>query len=111
MLGLANVQKIARKSLREFVSEFSEVSKRGWREGVGDKQAPKKFSRTSPNGGIGKRVQKRGLNLWHMKDFLGPTPSVRQPLFETSEIFPANFLALFLQGLRPPKNSRPKFTL
>ena len=32
-----------------------------------------------------KRVQKRGLNLLHMKDFLAPTPSVRQPLFETSE--------------------------
>ena len=36
--------------------------------------------------GIGKRVHKRGLNLCHRKDFLAPTPSVRQPLFETSEI-------------------------
>ena len=36
--------------------------------------------------GIGKREQKRGLNLWHMKDFLAPTPSVRQPLFETSDM-------------------------
>ena len=32
-----------------------------------------------------KRVQKRGLNLWHTRDFLAPTLSVRQPLFETSE--------------------------
>ena len=35
--------------------------------------------------GIGKRVEKRGLNLWHGKDFFAPTPSVRQPLFETSD--------------------------
>ena len=35
-------------------------------------------------GDIGERVQKRGLNLWHKKDFFAPTPSVRQPLFETS---------------------------
>ena len=50
---------------------------------------PKKFSRNvSPysEGGIGKRVQKRGLNLWSLKGFLAPTPSVRQPLFETSEL-------------------------
>ena len=69
----------------------SEVSKRGWREGVGDKQTPKKSPKSSSEmcplllRGIGKRVQKRGLNLWHMKDFLVPTPSVRQPLFETSD--------------------------
>ena len=30
-------------------------------------------------------MQKRGLNLWHRKDLLAPTPSVRQPVFETSE--------------------------
>ena len=36
-------------------------------------------------GGIGKRVQKRGLNLWHRQDLLAPTPSVRQPLLETSD--------------------------
>ena len=30
-------------------------------------------------------VQKRGLNLCFLKDFLAPTPSVRQPLFETSD--------------------------
>ena len=60
---------------------FSEVSKRGWREGVGDKQTPKKSPKSSPEmcppspgGGIGRRVQKRGLNLWHVKDFLAPTP-------------------------------------
>ena len=32
-----------------------------------------------------KRAQKRGLNLWHRRDLLAPTPSVRQPLFETSD--------------------------
>ena len=30
-------------------------------------------------------MQKRGLNLWHGKDFFAPTASVCQPLFETSE--------------------------
>ena len=34
-----------------------------------------------------KRGQKRGLNLWCERAFLAPTPSVRQPLFQTSEIF------------------------
>ena len=37
-------------------------------------------------------MQKRGLKLWHRKDLLAPTPSVRQPLFETSE---------FSRGKRP----------
>ena len=50
----------------------------------------KKFPRIelcppSPKGGKEKRMQRRCLNLWHRKDFLAPTPSVRQPLFETSE--------------------------
>ena len=31
-------------------------------------------------------VQERGLNLWPLKGFLAPTPSVRQPLFETSDL-------------------------
>ena len=31
-------------------------------------------------------MQKSGLNLWHRKDFFAPTPSVRQPLFETSDL-------------------------
>ena len=73
---------------------FSEVSKRGWREGVGDERAPKYSENCSPDlcspspkGGIGKRAQKRGLNLWHRKDLLAPTPSARQPLFETSDPF------------------------
>ena len=30
-------------------------------------------------------MQKGGLNPWHTKDLPVPTPSVRQPLFETSE--------------------------
>ena len=30
-------------------------------------------------------MQKRGLNLWHRKDVLAPTPSVRQLLVETSD--------------------------
>ena len=49
---------------------LSEVSKRGWREGVGDEQPPQNSPKNSPEmcppspkGGIGKRVQKRGLNL------------------------------------------------
>ena len=49
----------------------SEVSKRGWREGVGDERAPKhsknrspELCSPSPKGGIAKRVQKRGPNLW-----------------------------------------------
>ena len=73
-----------------FYPSKSEVSKRGWREGVGDKQTSKKSPKSSPEmcvpillRGIGKRVQKRGLNLWSLKGFFAPTPSVRQPLFET----------------------------
>ena len=31
-----------------------------------------------------KRAEK-GPNLWYGRDFLVPTPSVRQPLFETSD--------------------------
>ena len=70
---------------------LSEVSKRGWRGGVDDKQTPKNNQKGSPvtlllRGGIGKRVQKRGLNLWHDKDFFATTPSVRQPLFEPSDV-------------------------
>ena len=64
-----------------FFTHCSEVSKRGWREGFGDKQNPQnrqeKFARNvSPfsYGGIGTRVQKRGLNLWHRKDFFATTP-------------------------------------
>ena len=50
-----------------------------------------------------KRGQKKGLNLRCGRDFLAPTPSVRQPLFETSDqcrgrkkhinVFNINFLA------------------
>ena len=29
-------------------------------------------------------AHKRGLNLWHTKDLLAPTPADCQPLFETS---------------------------
>ena len=67
----------------------SEVSKRGWRP-----TAPKLQQKMTPRivfsyseGGIGKRGQKKGLNLWCGRDFLAPTPSVRQPLFETSDEF------------------------
>ena len=31
-----------------------------------------------------KRGQQKGLNLWRGSDFLAPTPSLHQPLFETS---------------------------
>ena len=69
----------------------SEVSKRGWQEGVGDKQPPKRAKNILQKcvplllRGHRKKVQKRGLNIWLFKDFLAPTPSVRQPLFETSD--------------------------
>ena len=33
-----------------------------------------------------KNGTERGLNLWSLKDFLAPTPSVRQPLFETHSL-------------------------
>ena len=57
-----------------------------------------------------KKVQKRGLNLWHRswKDLLAPTPSVRQPLFETSELTFGVFFDFFwyFRGLfwRPLKS-------
>ena len=31
-------------------------------------------------------MQKRGFNLWHCETFFAPTPYVRQPFFETSEL-------------------------
>ena len=31
-------------------------------------------------------MQKKGRNLRYGRDFLAPTPSVRQPLFETSDL-------------------------
>ena len=37
------------------------------------------------HGCIGKRVQKKGPNPRYGRDFLLPTPSLRQPLFETSD--------------------------
>ena len=39
------------------------------------------------------------LNHWHTKDLHVPTPSVRQPLFETSQFFGVPFLSLFPAGL------------
>ena len=39
------------------------------------------------SGSIGKRVQNKGRNLWYWRDFLAPTPSVRQPHFETSDYY------------------------
>ena len=39
---------------------------------------------SSSQGNIGERMQKRCLNLWQRNDFLGPTPSLHQPLFEIS---------------------------
>ena len=61
---------------------YSEVSKRDWREGVGDQlNCVLLLIR-----GHRKRGQKKGLNLWYGRDFLAPTPSVRKPLFETSDV-------------------------
>ena len=66
----------------------SEVSKRGWREGVGDKQTPQKSPKTPqkcvpllPRGHRKKGTEKRPESL----AFHAPTPSVRQPLVETSD--------------------------
>ena len=59
----------------------------GWRQQT-PKTAQKVLQKCVPlllKGGIGKGYRKRGLNLWHMKDLLAPTPSVRQALFETSD--------------------------
>ena len=84
---------------------FSEASKRGWREGFGDQQPPKSCQKVLQNcvplllRGHRKKGAGKGLNLWHRKEFFEPTFSVRQPLFETSEIFP-EFLAIFLRNLQ-----------
>ena len=105
-----------RESLRELLRElwFSYCSSRGmpfrewnfvfrewnfqrFRKGVGGRglatskppeRAPKNLQKCVPllPRGDREKVQKRGLNLWPFKAFLAPTPSVRQPLFETSEI-------------------------
>ena len=53
----------------------------GWRP-AGPKKQPKCVPFLIR--GLGK-----GWNLWHRKDLLAPTPSVRQPLFETSDSFDA----------------------
>ena len=45
--------------------------------------------------GIGKRGQNKGLNVWCGGDFLAPTPSVRQPHFETSDDFQERMVLLF----------------
>ena len=37
-----------------------------------------------------KKGTERGLNLWRLKGFFAPTPSVRQPLFEASECLPSH---------------------
>ena len=41
-----------------------------------------------------------------MKDFLAPTPSVRQPLFETSDFIPGNLIRIAVTVLVPAKYSR-----
>ena len=52
----------------------SEVSKRGWREGVGDKQTPKRAQKILQKcvpllpRGHRKKGQKRGSNLWPVND-------------------------------------------
>ena len=52
-----------------------------------------------------KRGQKKGVNLWWGRDFLVPIPSVRQPLFETSDythkiIFFSNYLGRYSYRFR-----------
>ena len=49
------------------------------------KNVPPRIVFSYSSGGIGKRGQKKGLNLWCWRAFLAPTASVRQPLFETSK--------------------------
>ena len=107
--GSKKCSKQSQNSLRSLKKDCSETPIRGFEKGLAGggfgnkhtpKKSPKKFSRNvspSPKGGIGKRVQKRGLNLWHMTDFLVPTPSVRQPLFETSETPKDCFASDFLE--------------
>ena len=84
----------------------SKVSKRGWREGVGDQLHPKHSKNVPQNcvllllrGHRKKGAEKRPeFMVW--EGFLAPTPSVRQPLFETPDLnpFSANcFLALTTQ--------------
>ena len=76
-----------------------------FRKGVGGRGLatnPKKFSRNvSPlllRGHRKKGTEKSLQSLARMKDFLAPTPSVRQPLFETSPLYP------------PPPNLRRVFS-
>ena len=70
------------------------ASHQRFREGVGGRGLATYSENRSPElcslspkakGGIGKGAQRRGLNLWHSKDLLAPTPSACQPLFETSD--------------------------
>ena len=94
------VQKVCAKKLRAHFSfpkksaaaHSFRGSKRGWREGVGDKQHPK-YSKNCPpelcsrliTGNRRKGAEERSESIvW--EGFLAPTPSVCQPLFETSDL-------------------------
>ena len=72
----------------------SEVSKRGWREGVGGTQAPKKSPKKSlemcppsHKEALEKGTEKGPESLAY-EGFPRANPSVRQPLFETSDLNP-----------------------
>ena len=67
-------QKIPAQSRENTVSVFFQRFRKGvGGRGVGDELVPK-YSENSQN-----------CVLWHRKDLLAPTPSARQPLFETSD--------------------------
>ena len=89
-------QKMCKKCLSRNRPETDPEIRR-FRKGVGGrglatnkppKRAQKVLQKSVPillRGHRKKRVQKRGQNFWPLKGFFAPTPSVRQPLFETSE--------------------------
>ena len=81
----------------DLAARDSEVCKRGWREGGSHKQGQNSQKNSLPEVFplLGyflawrdrKQEKKKGcLILWHEKEFLAPTPSVRQPLVIPSHI-------------------------
>ena len=71
---------------------LSKVSTTGWREGVGNQQSPKYSKMLLQNCVLllirvhREKGAEKGLESMVWEGFLAPTPSVRQPLFETSNV-------------------------
>ena len=93
--------------------QIPEVSKRGWRQGVGDQQCPPKENKNVPQNcglllrSIEKRGQRTGPNRWYGRDLFVPTPSLRQPLFSGVEKLTRSSLKGFLnRALFAYKNGR-----